>query len=175
MIYALARRNSSASSSNDPVTICKQANGECQVGVPLRNCGPSPDLWVGALEHFRFKWLHFLLISAMRFRMKSSAPSARPQPMLEKFDRSVSLNSPTYIKPSCLFSGKSRRDDTKRSPQRKLWGRRERQRQAPAGRHTDFALVPPRQGSASSHASSQLPLWATFGVVPSGLSRKERR
>ena len=35
--------------------------------------------------------------------------------------------------------------------------------------------VPPRWGSASLHASPQLPLWATFGVVPSGLSRTERR
>ena len=33
------------------------------------------------------------LISAMCFRMKSSVPSARPQPIREQFDRSVSLSS----------------------------------------------------------------------------------
>jgi hypothetical protein len=35
-----------------------------------------------------------LLISAMRFRMKSSAPFAGPRPRREHFDRSVSLSSP---------------------------------------------------------------------------------
>jgi hypothetical protein len=37
------------------------------------------------------------------------------------------------------------------------------------------ARAPPRQGSASLHESPQLPLWATFGVVPPGLSRNERQ
>jgi len=35
--------------------------------------------------------------------------------------------------------------------------------------------VPPLRGSASLPRSPQLPLWATFGVVPTGLSRNERR
>ena len=134
-------------------------------GTACRASRPS-----SGLERFRWKCLHFLA--------RSSCGDFQQISRLEKMRRERDRASARASRPGVArtLCSKSRRDGTQRSPQRKLWGCRERQRQAPEGRHTDLApcAAPPGLG----RLTPRIPTASAVGYVgyrPSGTFPNERR